>query len=66
MIKSFSSLFLIALFAFWMQLPAVSDSIDCAIDEETGSCHEGECRLEDDGVGVCQSSADGCACVPIQ
>lgn len=61
MLKVLIGLFLIV-FAC-NNFPANSESEDCSLNEDTGICQEGECRLNNGEIGLCQQTGDGCVCV---
>ena len=62
----FNFIFVLAVIILAGYQPLTSaQSLDCSVDEEAGICQEGECRLEDGEIGLCQGSSDNCVCVPV-
>lgn len=61
MIKLFLSFIAVLFFIVQISPPAFSE--DCSINDE-GICQEGECRLDDNQIGTCSSTTDGCTCIP--
>ncbi len=53
----------LGLFILNLNFPAFASN--CGIDEDTGLCLEGECRLDTGEIGVCSSTVDGCQCQSI-
>ncbi len=63
MLKIVIGLFLVVFVCNNFPANSESESADCSLNEDTGSWQEGECRLNNGEIGLCQQTGNGCVCV---